>query len=74
MEDNRIKRLFRSRENRIIFGFCGGLGEYFGVDPVIVRIVYVLLMLGTMGGLILFILYVLTPLFVPLSPRESGRE
>ena len=31
------KRLYRSRTNRIICGVCGGVGEYFGVDPTIIR-------------------------------------
>ena len=33
------KRLYRSRTNRIICGVCGGVGEYFGVDPTIIRLV-----------------------------------
>jgi len=32
------KRLYRSRKNKIIAGVCGGIGEYFHIDPVIVRI------------------------------------
>lgn len=66
---NKTRRLYRSRENRVFFGFCGGIGDYFGIDPVIVRIVYVVLTLGTYAGLILIILYLLSPLFVPLAPR-----
>lgn len=66
-----IKRLYRSRKNRVIFGFCGGLGEYFCIDPVIIRIIYVLLCLGTMAGGVLFIFYLLSPLFVPLKPKED---
>ena len=34
------KKLYRSRSNRILFGLCGGLGEYLGVDPVIIRLVW----------------------------------
>jgi len=66
---NTTHRLYRSRDNRIFFGFCGGIGDYFGIDPVIVRILYIVLILGTAAGLILLILYLLSPLFVPLSPR-----
>ena len=33
MNDNNMKKLTRSREHRMICGVCGGLGEYFGVDP-----------------------------------------
>lgn len=36
------KRLYRSRTNRMIWGVCGGLAEYFNIDPVIVRIIAVL--------------------------------
>ncbi len=71
MEEKKIKRLYRSRRNRIIFGFCGGLGEYFGIDPVIIRIIYVLLMLMQVGGLVLLIFYILVPLFVALEPADE---
>ena len=33
MNDNNMKKLTRSREHRMICGVCGGLGEYYGVDP-----------------------------------------
>ena len=32
------KRLYRSDENKVICGVCGGLGEYFNIDPTIVRL------------------------------------
>ena len=35
------KKLFRSRENRMLAGVCGGVGEYLGVDPTIVRLVWI---------------------------------
>ena len=37
------KRLYRSRSNRILAGVCGGIGEYFNIDPVIVRILAVVI-------------------------------
>ena len=37
------KRLYRSRSNRILAGVCGGIGEYFGIDPIIVRILAIVL-------------------------------
>ena len=40
MENN--KKLTRSRKERMIAGVCGGLAEYFGWDPTLVRIVYAL--------------------------------
>jgi phage shock protein C len=38
-----IKRLYRSRKDKVIAGVCGGIGEYFSIDPVWVRIIFVLL-------------------------------
>lgn len=37
-----MKRLFRSRTNRVFAGVCGGLGDYFNVDPVVLRLAWVL--------------------------------
>jgi phage shock protein C len=37
------KRLYRSRKNKIIAGVCGGIGEYFKIDPVIIRILAVII-------------------------------
>ena len=37
------RKLYRSNTNKIICGVCGGLGEYLGVDPTIVRLVWVLI-------------------------------
>ena len=43
------QRLHRSREDRLLFGVAGGLAEYFDVDPVLVRLGWVLLILATVG-------------------------
>lgn len=58
-----MKKLYRSTTNRKIAGVCGGLGEYFGIDPTIVRIVFVLLALP--GGLPGVIPYLILWLVVP---------
>lgn len=39
------KRLFRSNSDRMLAGVCGGLGEYFGIDPTVIRVLTVLLTL-----------------------------
>ncbi len=50
------KRLYRSSVSKIVSGVCGGLGEYFAVDPVFVRVIAVLLTLATHGfGVIAYI-------------------
>lgn len=52
------KKLYRSKKNRIIAGICGGLGEYFNVDPTIVRLIWVFLVVFGMGaGILLYIIF-----------------
>ncbi len=68
------KKLYRSRKDRIIAGVCGGLGEYFSVDPVIVRILFVLLAFANGFGILL---YVILLIVVPVEPGpeiEINRE
>jgi phage shock protein C len=56
------KTLRRSRTNRIVAGVCGGIAEYLGMDPVLVRIVMVVLALAGGGGVVLYLLaWVLIP-------------
>lgn len=60
------KRLYRSTSDRMLGGVCGGLAEYFNVDPVLVRIIAVILLLP--GGLPGFIPYLILWLLVPEKP------
>jgi len=54
-EESRDTFLFRHPEDKMVGGICGGLGDYFGIDPVLVRIMWVVLTLGTAGtGLLAF--------------------
>ena len=52
-----MKKIYRSNK-KVIAGVCGGLGEYFNIDPTIVRVLWVLITLFTMliGGIIAYIL------------------
>ena len=61
MENN--KKLTRSRKERMIAGVCGGLAEYLGWDPTLVRIVYVLATIFTAfaGVIIYLILWIIMP-------------
>ena len=52
------KRLVKSR-NRLIFGVCGGLAEYFGIDPMIVRLISIILFFGFGAGLIAYLVLAL---------------
>jgi phage shock protein C len=60
------KKLYRSRTNRMIFGVCSGLAEFFGIDPIVVRLVFVagtLLWFGTF-----LLLYLIMFIVVPEEP------
>ena len=59
-----MKRLKRSRKDRMIAGVCGGIAEYFDVDPTIVRIVYVLVSIFSVafpGILVYIIMWIIMP-------------
>ncbi|MDY0296513.1 MAG: PspC domain-containing protein [Acidobacteriota bacterium] len=58
------KRLTRSRKNRMIAGVCGGLAEYFDMDPTVVRLLYVIVSVMSVafpGILVYLILWVIIP-------------
>ncbi|MFP4515104.1 MAG: PspC domain-containing protein [Parcubacteria group bacterium] len=59
------KQLTKSTENKIIFGVCGGLGEYFEVDPLLFRVGFIILTFAGGGGLLIYILLAL------LMPTEA---
>ncbi|KTC81360.1 PspC domain-containing protein [Legionella brunensis] len=59
------KRLYRSRRERMIAGVCGGLAEYFGMDPTIMRLIFVVLLL--LGGSTILV-YLIMWLVVPQEP------
>jgi len=63
-----MKRLYRSDDNKVIAGVIGGLGEYFGVDPVLLRLGYIFLMVFTafIPGIVA---YILAAIVVPPKPR-----
>ena len=55
-------KLYRSRTNAVLGGVCAGLGEYLGIDPILVRLFFVLLTLGNgIGVLIYLVLWVVIP-------------
>ena len=62
------KKLYRSRSNTMISGVCGGLAEYIGMDPTVVRLLYVLLSLfsAAFPGLIL---YIIAMFIIPLGDQ-----
>ena len=65
-ESDRPKRLYRSRTDRVLGGVCGGLGRYFGIDPVIVRLLAIVLTLAGGAGVVAYLVALL------LVPQEEG--
>ena len=63
------QRLHRSRDDRLLFGVAGGLAEYFDVDPVLIRMGWILLVVATVGIALLF--YIVLAMIVP-NGRHPG--
>jgi len=71
MEDKKYsKKLYRSQNNKIFAGIIGGLGEYFSIDPVLLRViwVFVLIFTGIVPGLIVYLI----ALFI-VPPKSSAK-
>ncbi len=64
-----MKRLFKSRDNRVLSGVVGGIGEYYKVDPVLLRVAWILIVVFT-GFIPGIIAYIFMALIVPESPEH----
>jgi len=64
----KIKRLYRSRKDKVLGGVCGGIAEYFEIDPVLVRLLCVLVALLGGAGVIA---YIIAWIIIPKRPRGS---
>lgn len=71
MDTHHIKRLYRSDTNKVFAGICGGLGEYWGIDPVILRLFWVLIVIfsGIFPGVIA---YIVALFIVPPKPHSHA--
>lgn len=67
----RAHRIWRQRRGKggVWLGLCAGIGAHLGVDPVFVRLVWLVLTLLPIGGLVMLPLYVIFALCVPLEPE-----
>lgn len=50
------KRLCRSKKDRMICGVCGGIANYFNIDPTLVRLAFVLIAMGAGSGILAYII------------------
>jgi phage shock protein C len=61
------KRLYKSEDNRVLCGVCGGLGDYFGIDATIIRLIWVLLCIAGGSGLLI---YIIAAIIIPRQPID----
>lgn len=61
------KRLYKSDENKLVDGVCGGIAEYFNIDPTLVRLAWVIFC--AMGGSG-FAAYIIAAVIIPRRPAE----
>ncbi len=59
------KRLYRSRDNSMIAGVCGGLGEYFDMDPTFIRLLWIVFTLAGGSGILA---YIIAWIIIPQHP------
>ena len=59
------KRLYKSNQNKMIDGVCGGIAEYFGVDPTVVRLLWALFSLMGGSGILA---YIIAAIIIPRNP------
>jgi phage shock protein C len=64
------RKLYRSRNERMIAGVCGGLGEYFNIDPTLIRLLFVFLALAGGPGLVAYIVLLIVVPEEPLSGQN----
>lgn len=65
---SKVRRLYRSGTNKILGGVCGGIGEYLNVDPVIVRLLWLIMSFALGSGLLL---YVIAWIIMPRNPKHK---
>ena len=65
------KKLYKSTKNKMLFGVCGGLADYFNIDVTIVRIIFVILGLISGSGIII---YLVAALIMPTHDRFDDDE
>lgn len=59
------KKLYKSNQNKMIDGVCGGIAEYFGIDPTVVRLIWALFSLMGGSGVLA---YIIAAIIIPRSP------
>ena len=63
-----MKRLYKSRNDRVLAGVCGGIAEFFGIDPTLVRLAWAVMIFFGGSGLLL---YIICALIIPNDPGDN---
>ena len=64
-----MRRIYRSRDNKLIAGVCGGIAEAFSKNPTLIRLIFVGLV--AFGGLPILAVYLLLWIMLPVGPEET---
>jgi len=64
-----MKKLYRSKQNKKILGIAGGLGDFYNIDPTIIRLILILLCIIT-GVIPMILAYFIAALIIPIEPKE----
>lgn len=62
------KKLYKSSKNKVFAGVCGGLGEYLETDPVVIRLIWVLVSIFLGAGILGIVAYIIAALIIPQNP------
>lgn len=65
------KKLYRSRDDRVLTGLAGGIANYFDIDSTVVRAGLVIAEFATAG--LLIIAYFIVSIIVPIEPKDSRK-
>jgi phage shock protein C len=65
-----VQRLYKSRKDKVLDGVCGGLGNYFDVDSVVIRIIWILATFFT-GGIYGIFAYLIAMAIIPREPGQG---
>ena len=72
MERSPRLRRVRRGQGGVLLGLCAGIGAHLGVDPLLVRLVFMSLVILSVAGLAMLVLYLLFALFVPYDDQPSA--
>ena len=62
-----MKKLYRSKSNRMIAGVCAGVAEYLNIDPTVIRVIWAIACFGTLG----ILAYIACALIIPETPDNT---